>query len=353
MLFCVLVAGVIQFCELRQSLNRQELLVGAAVAERDRLLQMVNEETGVRGYVATGDAQFLQIYDGAAPLQNRDEAIIDSAFAAVPTLKASTSRAQTRANLVRDYFRKEIDLERVGNVSGARANLKNGKVLFDRLRAADAVAEAAVSMELRARRTHTEFLADAGFVVGIVVCFALLIGALAFIVVARSAKAYRQSSLRDPLTGLANRAGAKAALESLSYDFGSEAFGLVFIDLDGFKKINDTFGHAAGDAILRAVATRLRGELRDTDEVCRLGGDEFLCIIAPPIANDQVPSIAARLRKAVMRPYKHAGEDFIIGCSVGVSIYPQHGTTPQGLLERADLAMYDAKAAGGGVRTAS
>jgi diguanylate cyclase (GGDEF)-like protein len=127
---------------------------------------------------------------------------------------------------------------------------------------------------------------------------------------------------------------------------------LVFIDLDGFKQINDSHGHAAGDAVLRDVAARLQQEVRAADSVCRVGGDEFLCVLAPPAGRDQVSIIAHRLRRSIAQPFSFRGNTYSIGCSVGVSMYPDHGTTSEVLLARADSAMYRAKAAGGGVAEA-
>lgn len=119
------------------------------------------------------------------------------------------------------------------------------------------------------------------------------------------------------------------------------------------KKINDAFGHATGDALLQQVVSRLRAELRDIDTVSRIGGDEFVCIIAPPSTAESAQAIAGRLRKAVGMPYSVGDDTYVVGCSIGVSLYPQHGTTSEVLLARADSAMYAAKATGGGVQFAS
>jgi diguanylate cyclase (GGDEF)-like protein len=141
-----------------------------------------------------------------------------------------------------------------------------------------------------------------------------------------------------------------SAIKALVGASPPKPFGLVFIDLDGFKKINDSYGHAAGDAILQSVASRLSSELRDSDEVCRLGGDEFVCVVSPPTSLEQLRTIAQRLRKTIAQPYAYGDDYYVIGCSVGLSLYPDHGKSVESLLQRADDAMYAAKTAGGGVR---
>jgi diguanylate cyclase (GGDEF)-like protein len=349
-LFVVLVAGTVECWLFQGNLYQGSLLVNSAITERDRLLQLVNEETGVRGYVATADPKFLQIYDGALRLQHEDAVTLD-AWPAPEQIRSADRLAQQFVNRLQQYFSSEIGLVRSGRIQRARNRLADGKALFDRFRNADATAEDLISSELATQRVRTRFLARLGFTVGVALCAAMIAFAVVFAIVLRRSRAYRLMSLTDPLTGEGNRQRAAFVLKELLKD-PDRSFGLVFIDLDRFKKINDSYGHAVGDAILRNVALRLRAELRDDDDVCRLGGDEFACIVAPPTNVDQVRRIAARLQKAVERPYRYADEDYVVGCSVGVSMYPEHGSTAETLLQRADHAMYSAKAAGGGIREA-
>jgi diguanylate cyclase (GGDEF)-like protein len=205
---------------------------------------------------------------------------------------------------------------------------------------------------LRAQRGRSRFLASIGFISAALSCAVVVLFAAVLGAALRRAAHYRHHSFLDPLTSVANRRGAIAAIEKHLRKRGEQPFGVIFLDLDGFKKINDVFGHAAGDAILQTLAMRLQHEVRDGDEVCRLGGDEFVCVVAPPATPDEIRSVARRLRKAAAAPYTFGGDDFIVGCSFGLSIYPLHGTTAQALLQNADRAMYDAKESGGGVREA-
>jgi diguanylate cyclase (GGDEF)-like protein len=152
-------------------------------------------------------------------------------------------------------------------------------------------------------------------------------------------KLLRHLATTDGLTGLPNRAACLAGLTTaLAGDPAGTA--VVFLDLDGFKSVNDRLGHAAGDALLTAVARRLREDIRAEDMLYRLGGDEFVIICG----SDVVDSIAARIRDLVARPIPIGADDVRIGVSAGVA-HAVPGDTTDGLIIRADLAMYDAKRA--------
>ncbi|HSM08049.1 MAG TPA: EAL domain-containing protein [Gemmatimonadota bacterium] len=152
----------------------------------------------------------------------------------------------------------------------------------------------------------------------------------------------------DSLTGLPNRSFLGRLLEDrvrLAGRYGQQ-FAVLFLDLDGFKQINDTLGHDAGDDLLREVAERLEATLRDSDVVARMGGDEFV-VLLPTIANaDQVASVAQKVIDSLAQPFVLLGEQFTVTASVGVSLYPQDGADVQALMKNADIAMYEAKEAG-------
>jgi diguanylate cyclase (GGDEF)-like protein len=147
----------------------------------------------------------------------------------------------------------------------------------------------------------------------------------------------------DELTGLLNRRGFFAALgETIT---GRDArIAVLLLDLDGFKEINDTLGHASGDALLRQIGERLRGALRDRDEIARLGGDEFAVLVdAPRTKTGDVGEIGRRIRDTLKTPFEVAGLSLQVRASVGVAVFPEHGTTSNELLRLADIAMYQAK----------
>lgn len=149
----------------------------------------------------------------------------------------------------------------------------------------------------------------------------------------------------DSLTGLPNRAHFLNLLQqSIEYARQQHKYlGLLFVDLDYFKQVNDTFGHRIGDLLLVAVANRLRAAVRTTDIVGRIGGDEFTVIEANLDDPQSARSLAGKLQAAVGRPYMINRHRIKIGASVGFSIYPKDGDDPETLLEQADAAMYRAK----------
>jgi len=123
-------------------------------------------------------------------------------------------------------------------------------------------------------------------------------------------------------------------------------FAVMFMDLDGFKSVNDRLGHAAGDEVLKATARILVEEVRVGDTVARLGGDEFVVILEPALNLSEVARIAKRIMAALQKPIEVNGDTAEIGVSIGVAFFPEHGESPIQLLEAADDAMYAAKAAG-------
>jgi diguanylate cyclase (GGDEF)-like protein/PAS domain S-box-containing protein len=153
----------------------------------------------------------------------------------------------------------------------------------------------------------------------------------------------------DPLTGLANRVSLAPALEQAierARRHGNRLAG-VFIDLDGFKQINDRYGHAAGDAFLVEVAQRLRRSVRASDLVARLGGDEFFVVLEEIQDTPAVERVLGKLIDALRRPYPGIGEtQRRITATLGVSLFPDDATDAATLMENADEAMYTAKQAG-------
>ena len=163
----------------------------------------------------------------------------------------------------------------------------------------------------------------------------------------------------DPLTGLANRAQLRKKIDQSSVELSQNnvPFCVFIMDLDRFKEVNDSLGHPAGDALLKAVAQRLTTELRKDDVLARLGGDEFAIIQSPPRVageyavnrSDQrhaATDLATRILKVLAAPFDLNGNTVFIGCSIGISLAPSDGTESEELMKQADLALYKAKSAG-------
>jgi diguanylate cyclase (GGDEF)-like protein len=197
--------------------------------------------------------------------------------------------------------------------------------------------------------------AETRVIVTVTACLlAIIAGAFAVRVQAREQEEYLDAMSRmaqyDNLTKLPNRVLTMDRLrQQLAVATrGKEPFSILAFDLDGFKKVNDTQGHAGGDDLLKQVATRCTSALREVDTVGRMGGDEFVAIL--PSANRDGASLAAgKLLAEVSKPYKLGnGAMVFIGASIGITVYGQHGTDAATLLTNADTASYHAKSRGKG-----
>ena len=155
-------------------------------------------------------------------------------------------------------------------------------------------------------------------------------------------------ALTDPLTGLANRRllADRIAMAIVRARRNKNPMAVVYLDLDGFKQINDTLGHGAGDVLLKMVARRLLETVREEDTVARLGGDEFMIALWHVSGSGEAATVALKVIEAVSQPYDIEGHTVNITTSAGVGIYPDHGTDADELMKSADLALYEAKRAG-------
>jgi diguanylate cyclase (GGDEF)-like protein len=174
--------------------------------------------------------------------------------------------------------------------------------------------------------------------------------ALTFLLVATFRRRHRRNEYEvrhDALTGLGNRMLlAEETRRALAPGLPAA---MLLLDLDGFKEVNDTLGHDAGDRLLATVADRLRAAAEPADVLVRLGGDEFVLLLPGTAAAADAVAAAERIRIALRRPIVIAGLPVEVDASIGVALAPEHGTDLTTLLKRADVAMYDAKRAGSGV----
>lgn len=164
------------------------------------------------------------------------------------------------------------------------------------------------------------------------------------------ARRLMESALSDPLTGLPNRALLADRIRHMIAvsQRSRSGFAVALLDLDRFKFVNDTLGHAAGDVVLKEVARRLRATVRDSDTVARLGGDEFVLVMAG--GPDAAREVSRRVLESMKTPLRHDEQLIDIGISIGIALYPDHGEDDVTLLRHADSAMYRAKRTRSGER---
>jgi two-component system cell cycle response regulator len=161
-------------------------------------------------------------------------------------------------------------------------------------------------------------------------------------------RALESLALHDALTGLPNR---RLLMDRLSLAIAHArrnkgTMAVMYLDLDGFKQINDTLGHDAGDALLCMVAARLLGAVRQEDTVARVGGDEFVIALPELSHAEDMAELVSKVIQAVSQPWSFQGHGARVTASVGVSIYPTHGEDVETLMKSADLALYEAKHSG-------
>jgi len=162
-------------------------------------------------------------------------------------------------------------------------------------------------------------------------------------------KKLKIQATHDSLTGLPNRV---LLLDRIQHALASakrsnQRVGILFFDLDRFKLVNDSLSHHAGDELLKAVAKRLKGTVRGEDTIARQGGDEFV-VVVPNLKNEkEIEKVAKKLLDVFKTPFKISNKNIVISASIGITLYPRDGKTPEILLRNADLAMYRAKGLGG------
>ncbi|SRR6056297_1130370 len=152
-------------------------------------------------------------------------------------------------------------------------------------------------------------------------------------------------ALHDPLTNLPNRQLLFDRIEQYiaQADRNNEKFGLLYLDLDKFKRINDTLGHNAGDTVLKETAERIKKRLRETDTAARIGGDEFIVVLPQIKRNSDIQKIIEKIADTVSKPIEIKGKKEVVEPSIGWSIYPDDGEDIETLIQKADQSMYVAK----------
>ena len=252
------------------------------------------------------------------------------------------------------YQEEAISLAIAGNMAGA------GDILIDRaIPAQNAVLETLVELDSATYQSTQEALQDARSAhdtarlrMYALSGVALLIGILVAIVVirfiGRAGREREHMATHDALTGLPNRLLLMGRLEQAIARAQRQKLlvGVLFIDLDRFKLVNDTLGHAVGDELIRQVAKRLSHIVRSDDIVARLGGDEFIVVVSDAEKVGQIIHVVDKVAESIGQPYLIDKRDFFTTSSIGISVYPNDGESTDDLLKNADAAMYHAKGLG-------
>ncbi|MEO1766579.1 putative bifunctional diguanylate cyclase/phosphodiesterase [Thiobacter aerophilum] len=292
-------------------------------------------------------AQGVVYMEARAKLQNMPLSQAEQTILA--RIAALTREAQPEVERVVDMatFTDDSDaiFERIRSVAMPRqraiAREVNQLIELQREQTAKALAQARSSYQ--AVRTLLLALGTAAVLVG------LTVAAFVSRRVAHQAGLLARQALYDPLTGLANRCLLQDRLsgEIAQAQRQSTSFGVVLLDLDHFKEVNDTLGHEVGDEVLREVARRLVGTVRGEDTVSRLGGDEYVLLLHG-LAEKNAQVVALKILAALDRPFVWQGNLIDLGASLGVALYPAHGEDASSLIRCADIAMYAAKRSGRG-----
>jgi len=332
----------------------------AVLGAANRVLHdLENAETGQRGYLLTGNESYLSPYRQG--IQDLDDTVL--------RLQQVVASDETSVELVRRIehaktdrvteLARTIELARSGNRAAAIALVQTneGKRYMDGLRhdLGLLLDDWRERRRVATRDAHqrlvfgTAALAAVAVLVCCLMVYTVFIQRRAFARVHAYSAALDQAATQDALTGLPNRRRLLSAIDALDAQTGPgfRRIGLLYLDIDGFKSVNDALGHSAGDTLLRRLAESLRAATRQNDVLARVGGDEFV-LLAPDCGGDaQLRELAGRLISCVRAVGENEyGGRFPIGVSIGIATCPDRVETVEGLLDVADAAMYAAKRSG-------
>ncbi|HSY29415.1 MAG TPA: diguanylate cyclase [Burkholderiaceae bacterium] len=319
---------------------------------------LIDAETGERGYVITGDPGYFPAYHDSLQKIQWESDLIAALTADNPVQKVNYAALQRLIAYRLKTIQMIVETRKAGGVDAAHqlVSIDEDKVEMDRIQVVLNRIEEEENNQLNVRIhardvAYQQFWWDFGALIVMMVAGAVW----QYLQVRRILQLESQAKQRirhmaehDPLTDLPNRRQLQAKLE-LAIAFAKRSGKMVavmFIDLDGFKAVNDTLGHQVGDDLLKEVAQKLRHGTRSSDLVARLGGDEFVVVLSELDSPDDATLLASKLNELIARPISIAGKDIRISTSIGISIYPSNGHSGEDLLGKADDAVYQAKAAG-------
>jgi diguanylate cyclase (GGDEF)-like protein len=312
-------------------------------------------ESSQRGYLLTRDPAYLEPYRQEEPGFNASVAKLEGLFRGDAAAERIVGEIRDLARAKRDELVQTVKLAETGDFDGAIAIVTNGagkhEMELFRLKLFSLIAER------RAARTrfieqgrdifHQLYFLGAGAALLVLLMVAVAVRALSTSIARLDAaqKAEERNAMHDALTGLPNRRYLSEWLATAMAGSGRSARQLcvLYCDLDGFKAVNDRFGHEAGDRVLEAAALRLRATLRASDFVARLGGDEFVAVLPDTKEPPGVEALIKRLEEAFRPPLIPELCEGEASASIGKAVYPQDGSTVDALLMAADRAMYVVK----------
>jgi diguanylate cyclase (GGDEF)-like protein len=335
-------ATIAGFDQMTLSGKRTRILINTNFAERDAYRALLFQEVGVMCALTTARPSCLENegLDAAAFAENRKllGKVADREVA------AALRRFNAGADALEPMLQGQVALIRGGRSAEARRLVVRGQGTFVDLRAAEAATTLAFANALERYRVATRAANSTVETLTAILALVLLAaGASATILIAR---ANRESFLArsDVLTGLPNRRAFEELLtKALRKRRPHESVGVLYLDLDDFKQVNDRHGHAAGDALLARLARRIHATVRDEDVAARLGGDEFGVLLAAIEDERDAIALAERLVIALAAPFVIEEEEMHVGASIGVAVAPRDATDAEALVAAADAAMYRAK----------
>lgn len=320
---------------------------------------LVDAETGERGYIITGLPEYLMPYQSALDEVEQHRRHLTELLGNAPHMRARMAELERNIHAKLEIARANIAAAREQGFAAARQRVltAGGRQRMEAIRSMlDVHADEASSQlaTLRMQRQQAVSLLEAEIVIamlllvtGMGVFHMRLLGEM------RQRRAQEElaehRAMHDSLTGLPNRRALIMQLEQVLKRCArhQRMAGVLFLDLNGFKAVNDRHGHQAGDALLQQVAQRLTGLVRSTDLVARLGGDEFVVLTEEIGEHDDICRIVGKITREIAEPYSlWSNVTVSVSTSIGVAIYPNDGEQLDDLLSRADTAMYAAKRSG-------
>jgi diguanylate cyclase (GGDEF)-like protein len=352
---------VLEVIDLRKAINELRANEVARIEIRSLLVDLLDAETGQRGYILTGDERYLASYAKGrnavrARLKklvvvSRDEERFAAAVRELSVIGASKLDELERTVQLKKRSDGAAALEVVMNDFG-RHKMEQARKVIDRELDRYRVARDQTIAEINKRLSRMAILLV--LILSAVVSLAVLTWRSLAGATRKNndlARRLAQEALHDALTRLANRRFFDMWAHKLLARHGRDGtrFALMLIDLDGFKKVNDSFGHATGDEVLKEVAVRFQASLRSGEFLARLGGDEFAVIIDAEVSNPDVARLGRRLINSLSTSLAPGLPDGAVGASIGVAYFPQHGAHLDALAGAADKALYESKSGGRGM----